>query len=247
MHPVLELLRSHVSVRSYTGAPIPDDAWTEILRAGQQASTDATGQLYAAVEVRDPGLRARFAPIAGGQPHVHEAARLLVVCLDTRRLRLLLERRGERYGMGPRVALLFGISDAAFFAQNVCVAAEALGYGVCFLGAVQNQAREVADLLHLPAGVVPLWGLTFGVPAHTTPPRPRLPLGLVLHVDRYLDPSDAQMEEAYRVMAAATRSGDWLNPIRKYFAMDGVMAGREDEFAALLAAQGLDPCDGRTV
>jgi FMN reductase (NADPH) len=242
MRELLRVLREHTSVRDYTPEPVADDVWDELLSAGQQASTDATGQLYCAVEVRDVALRDRVGRWAGDQAHVHAAPRFLVVCLDVRRLRLLLEHRGERYGMRSHVALLFGITDAALFAQNVTVAAEALGLGVCYIGGVQNHVREIADELGLPQDVLPLWGLTVGRPAHKGHPKPRLPRAAVVHVDRYRDPTPALLDECYDVMKAATRSGDWLNPIRKYFAEGGVMAQREASLHETLASRGLDPC-----
>lgn len=239
MDDIVALLRSHVSIREYTPEPIPDATWDAILGAGQAASTDATGQLYSAVEVRPGPLRETIGRLAGDQAHVHSAARFLVVALDVRRLRLLLEHRGERFGMEPAIGLLFGITDAACFAQNLCVAAEGLGYGVCYIGAVQNEGQQIADALGMPEGVVPLWGITFGRPARRTPPKPRLPRATVVHVDRYRDPSAAEMGASYETMRPATRSGDWLNPIKKYFAEGGVMSQREEGFRALLQRQGL--------
>jgi len=242
MRELLRVLREHSSVRDYTPEPVTQESWHELLAAAQQASTDATGQLYCAVEVRDVNLRDRVGKWAGDQAHVHAAPRFVVVCLDVRRLRLLLEHRGERYGMKPHVALLFGITDAALFGQNLSVAAEALGLGVCYIGGVQNHVGEIADALALPEGVIPLWGLTVGHPVKKLPPKPRLPRDIVVHVDAYRDPTPAQLDEAYDVMKAATRSGDWLNPLRKYFAESGVMAQREAALHETLKARGLDPC-----
>lgn len=235
---MLDVLRNHASVREYKDEAIPDSVWRDLLRTAQQASTDATGQMYSAVDVRDSTLRNRVAQLAGDQAHVHSAPRFLVVCVDVRRLRLLLESRGESLGIEPAVALLFGITDAAIFAQSLCVGAEASGYGICYIGGVQNRAQEIAAALELPQGVLPLWGLTVGRPARKARPRPRLPTDAVIHVDQYRDPAAKDLDEWFREMAAATRSGDWLNPLRKYFAAGGVMAQRETDFRALCRNQG---------
>ncbi|HLE47823.1 MAG TPA: nitroreductase family protein [Candidatus Thermoplasmatota archaeon] len=236
--PTLEVLRSHSSCRDYTTEPVPDDVLGDILRAAQQAPTDATGQLYSILRVKDPRLRSEFARLCGGQTFIADAPEAFVVLLDTRRLRLLLESRGETYGMRPLVALLFGLTDAALFAQSFVIAAESLGYGTCYLGSVQNNARAIATLLHIPPGVVPLYGLTMGKPASRSPPKPRTPTRHVLHTDRYRDPAPADLDEIFATMASATRSGDWVNPIRKYFAKGGIMDGREAEFYQLLCDQG---------
>lgn len=238
---VLEVLRRHASCRDYLPEPISDATVEELVRTAQQAPTDATGQLYSILQIKDNRLRAEFTRLVGGQVHVAQAPGLFVVLLDTRRLRLLLESRGERYGMRSFVALLFGITDASLFAQSFALAAETMGYGTCFLGSVQNNSRAVARLLKLPPGVVPLYGITMGRPATVSPPKPRTPTRLVLHADAYNDPTDEQLRHTFEVMSKATRSGDWLNSIRKYFAAGGIMEGRETEFHGLLQDQGLLP------
>lgn len=236
---VLALLGSHASCRDYKQDPLADGLLERMVHAAQQTSTDATGQLYSVIRLRDPELWDQVATLAGDQRHLRPAGEFLVVCLDVRRTRRLLAHRDENLGMETTVALLFGITDAALFAQSLAVAAEAHGLGICFIGGVQNGAAKIADLLELPDGVVPLWGLTIGVPERRNPPKPRLPTGMVLHEDRYHDATEQELDEAYGVMAAATRSGDWVHSLRKYFAVDGVMARREPDFRGLLERQGL--------
>lgn len=82
--------------------------------------------------------------------------------------------------------------DAALAAQNVSVAAEALGLGACYVGGVRNNPREMAALLGLPEGerVVAVFGLAVGVPdpaaaTAASPVKPRLAPGEVLHRERW--------------------------------------------------------------
>lgn len=240
-HDVLELLAAHATCREFTGERLSDEQVDQLVATAQRAATDATGQLYTLIHVRDDALRDEIARLSGDQAQVREAGAFFAVCVDVHRMARLLEHRGERYGMGPGIAMLFGITDAALAAQNLVVAAEASGYGTCFIGALQNHVLEVVDLLELPHGVMPLWGLCIGVPARRRDPKPRLPVDLVLMRDRYEPLSDEQLDRAFAVMAPATRSGDWLNPLKKYFAEGGHMAQREATWERLLARQGLRP------
>lgn len=241
MSVVVDLLLRHTSCRDYLPEPIPEATFQDFVRAAQQSSTDATGQLYSLLRLKDPDLRKEIARLSGDQPHLHAAAEFVIVLLDTHRVQGLLEHRGEHYGMRPLTAMLFGITDATIFAQSLALAAEGHGYGICYIGGVQNNSREIAKRLHLPAGVVPLYGLTIGRPREAGRPKPRLPLDQILHVDRYQEPKPEDFQLAYDLMGRATRSGDWVNPIRKYFAKGGVMDGREEEFYGLLEDQGLTP------
>lgn len=239
MNPTLEVLRRHATCRDYTDEPVTEESLRTWVRAAQQAPTDATGQLYSLFWVRAPTLRAKIARLIGDQRFVHDAPCLLIVLLDTRRLRRLLEHRGEKLGMKSAVSLLFGITDASLFAQSLVIAAESEGYGTCYLGSVQNEGNGIARLLELPEGVVPLYGLTIGRPKQTSPPKPRIPTEFILHADQYTDPTPAQLDAIFTEMAKATRSGDWINPIRKYFAEAGIMQQREDDWRRLLASHGL--------
>lgn len=238
---VLKVLEAHASVRDYKAEAVPDELLVRLIQAGQRAPSDATGQMYSLVRVRDPAKRERIWALSGEQRHLREAPVLLVVCLDVHRMRRILEHRGVAYGMEARAALLFGITDAAMFAQSMAIAGEAAGLGVCFVGGLQNHAPDVARLLKLPRGVLPLWGMTLGWPASKAPPKPRLPVDLLLHEDEYGEPTGVQLDRAFEVMAKSTRSGDWLNPLSKYFAEGGHMAMREPTMKVLFGEQGFEP------
>ncbi len=93
--------------------------------------------------------------------------------------------------------------DAAIAMQNAALAAESLGLGICYIGAIRNRPQEVIDLLGLPPLVMPIAGMTVGWPAVEPTIRPRLPLPAVLHWERY-DPSgqDQALAEYDQAMAA---------------------------------------------
>ena len=59
---------------------------------------------------------------------------------------------------------LIGAVDAGIMAQNVLLAAESLGLGGVYIGALRNNAQKVSDVLNLPDYCVPLVGLCLGYP-----------------------------------------------------------------------------------
>jgi hypothetical protein len=77
--------------------------------------------------------------------------------------------------------------DATLAAQNAVVAAESLGLGTVYIGALRNQIEAVAAELSLPPGVFPLFGLVVGYPDPAKPAaiKPRLPQEAVLHRETY--------------------------------------------------------------
>lgn len=182
----LALLLAHRSIRRFRDAPVPDDAIHRAVQAGQAASTSSAMQAYALVQVTDQAVRAALATLAGNQRMVATAGAFFVVCADTRRHRLLAERAGQPYDAALE-AFLVAVVDASLFAQNLAVAFEAQGYGICYVGGLRNELPQADALLGLPHGVWPLYGMCVGVPDQDPLPRPRLPTGLVWCRDRYPD------------------------------------------------------------
>ncbi|MEZ6017048.1 MAG: nitroreductase family protein [Planctomycetota bacterium] len=187
---VLALMAAHRSVRRFTAAPVPDSDVHAAVAAAQCAATSSWIQAYALLRVEDPVQRAALVPLVGGQAQVAEAGAFFVVLADTRRHRLLAERAGAPYANNLEVFLLATV-DASLFAQNLALAFEAQGYGICYIGGLRNQLEDVDRLLALPHGVYPLFGLCVGVPAEDPGTRPRLPVEAVCFTDRY--PSDAEV------------------------------------------------------
>jgi hypothetical protein len=175
------------------------------------------------------------------QQHIREAAEFFVVCLDVHRLRRMVEQRCGKFGMQARISLIYGTSDATMVAQNMVVAAEALGYGTCYIGAVQNNTDVIARELELPLGVLPLYGLCIGVPDPARLPaytRPRIPQSLTFMENRYGEPEPAELDAALQAMSPRY---DWYESLARYFASGGIMARREPIMARAWEQQGLEP------
>ncbi len=244
LHPVLEVFANHRTVRRFTHDPILPEHLDAIIEAGRRAPTDASAQMGTFVRITDPELRVRLSKLAGDQQHIVRGAEFFVVCMDVYRLRRLVEYRGGDYGMGPLVSLLFGITDAILIAQNMVIAAEAMGYATCYIGGVQNNADKIAAELQLPTGVLPVVGLVLGVPAPgetAKPKRPRVPRQAVFMENSYHQMTPDLLEACYQAMSSYHRSGDWYNALKLYFTVEGSMPGREPMLRQALAQQGLLP------
>jgi FMN reductase (NADPH) len=92
---------------------------------------------------------------------------------------------------------LVAAMDAAIAMQTSALAAESLGLGICFIGAIRNSPEDVIDLLGLPHLVFPISGMTVGWPADEAFIRPRLPLEAVLHWEQYDPTGEAEALKAY--------------------------------------------------
>jgi nitroreductase len=239
MNPTIDLLGAHRTIRGYTTEPVEEAHVRAAVAAGQRASTSSAVQAYALLRVRDAATREKLVALTGDQEKVARAGAFFVVCGDTRRHRLACAREGLAYDTRLE-AFLVAVIDASLFAQNVCVAFESLGYGICYVGGLRNDLDAVDRLLELPAGVYPLYGLCVGRPAEDPLPRPRLPLDAVLLEERYpddetvlahLETHELELEAWYAARGLAGRT--WMSSVAR-----ALSAPRREALAAVYARQG---------
>lgn len=77
----------------------------------------------------------------GTQSQNREAAALFVLCADTRRHQLIAAAEGQPYSANFETFLL-GVIDASLFVERMSAALEALGYGICYVGAVKTRSSS---------------------------------------------------------------------------------------------------------
>ncbi len=219
-NPIIQHIMSHRSIRRFKkGVKIPESHVETILRAGQQASTSCSGQMYSFIRISSR-LRDQVFAACGKQDFVSGASEFFILCVDKYRLDRLVERAGGTPRSWPLASLVIGVMDLGLAAQNIALAAEALGYGIVFCGSCADRAEELIKLLELPEKVVPITGLAIGVPDESPPTRPRIPLKAVYHMDRYDIPSDEELDHWIEEMGAKlTQEGYY----QKY-------AGREETY-----------------
>ena len=201
--PILDIIHAHGSVRRYKPDPLPASLVETIVAAGQRASTSSNEQIYSVIAVTDEEKRLALMEIAGGQIQVQQAPLFLTFCADRARLDRASEMRGYTQDYSSVESFLTATVDAALVAQNTALAAESLGLGICYIGAIRSNTAAVIDLLNLPKGVFPITGMTVGYPLHPTRTRPRLPQEAILHWESY-NPDQDEALLAYDKMMRET-------------------------------------------
>jgi nitroreductase len=132
---------------------LPDGLVELLVAAAQSAPSSSNLQAFSIVAVKDKARKARLAKLAANQKHVEEAPVLLMFAADLARLRHVAVGADEpARGLDYRKSFLVALADAAFAAQNCFIALESLGLGACYIGAMRNHPKEVAEELGLPAG-----------------------------------------------------------------------------------------------
>lgn len=184
--------RRHM-VRRYRPDPIDPDALERIARAALRGPTAGHAQGISVVVVTDPHRRAAIARLAGEEewvargrpPWLSPAPAHLVLCVEPDTYR----QRYARPDKDPAaLAVPWWWVDGGAALTLMLLAAVDEGLAAGFLGA--HRAPGLAEMLGLPAHVVPLGVVTVGHPAEEAGPgpRPRRPAAEVLHRERWGEP-----------------------------------------------------------
>ncbi len=235
---------THRSVRRYSDEEVSDDILTGLVAAAQSAATSSNLQSWSLISIADPDRRARIAELCDGQKQIVTAPVFFVFLADLNRIHHFANQAGvEPDGLDTTEMYTVAVVDASLAAERMVCAAEALGYGICYIGALRNHPEEVKELLNLPLGTFGLFGLCIGRPLDGARAeiKPKLLQDQVWFREQYqtaLDSSeyDARMSEFF---ASQGMSNDepWSAKSGARVNVSG-LSGRE-EILAFLQKQGL--------
>jgi nitroreductase len=184
----LVTILNHRSVRGFLPDAIPEGTLELLIAAAQSASTSSNLQVWSVVAVRDRERKSRLADLAGKQQFIRDAPLMLVWLADLNRIgQIAADRQTQVEATHYTEAFILGVVDATLAAQSAFIAAESIGLGAVYVGAVRNLPEQIAAELTLPPHVFAVFGMAVGYPdpAKETGIKPRLPQELVLHHERY--------------------------------------------------------------
>lgn len=130
---VFQCMRDSHSVRHFQPDMIPDEMVTKILEAGSWAPSAGNLQPWYFYVVKDQAVKSRVYEACFDQSQIEQAPVLIVILADP-------ARSNEHYA--ERGAQLYCLQDTAAAAQNMLLAAEALGIGACWVGSFDEVAVQ---------------------------------------------------------------------------------------------------------
>lgn len=223
MNDTIKLLQSHRSIRKFEERDIPKELLRELICSGQTAATSSHIQAYSIIHVTDKNLRNQLVVLTGGQKYVASSSDFLVFCADMKRPLEAARSTGENVVSGMTEQLLVATVDVSLVAQNIAIAAESEGLGICYIGGIRNNPQAVSELLNLPKHVYPVFGMCIGYPAHDPDVKPRLPIEAVLKDNGYGDDEEhvaafnVIMQNYYQSRKGGTKNVDWSNNLTPLF------------------------------
>jgi nitroreductase len=216
---LIRQLHDRGSVREYRPEPVPDEMITAVLGAACRAPSSCNQESYSIVVVRDPETRRRIrAACGGGQPQIEQAPVFVAFCADLNRVAHACKKYGRPFGAEPTLEMFLVTSiDTALVGMCASLAAESLGLGTVMIGAIRNNVVEASKILGLPPKVYVVFGLCVGWPVEAPPCKPRHPLDIVLHRERYngtgmedgVADYDRTLADHYRSIGKPTPDNSW--------------------------------------
>ena len=194
---MLDTIFSHRTIRKYKDKLIEPQLLETILKAGTRASTTGNMQVYSIIVTTDEELKSQLSPAHFNQPMIKNAPVVLTFCADFNRFNKWCLQRNAKPGYDNFISFMTATIDTLLVAQNVCIAAEVNGLGICYLGTVIYNADKIIDILKLPKGVVPVATVTLGYPDETPDLTDRLPLEAVVHNEIYKDYTSEDIDKYY--------------------------------------------------
>lgn len=171
---VFEAIKTRRSVRNFTDQPVSEKEVKKLLDAAVRAPSAGNIQPWEFIVVRKPEVKHELSKAALDQKFIEQAPVVIVVCADPAKSAL-------RYG--SRGINLYCLQDTAAAAQNILLAAHALGLCTCWVGAFNEEiAREV---LQIPEPVRPVAIIPVGHAVRSPTERSRKALLDVTHHDAY--------------------------------------------------------------
>ena len=211
----LETIKSHQSIRRFTGEKITAEQMTAIDDAIVQTSSTCFYQFVTTIKVSDPVKLAEIAQFSGEQDHIAKCATFFVFCLDVTKLARISDIKPP-YGFK---FITGGFNDCSLVCQNVLTAAESMGLGGVVIGGYKSGIKRLSEMLKLPKGVVPLLALALGVPdkEYLEEQKPRLPRHWFIMDEEYKDAFNeeelAQYNQTFKAYLENRkynqRSADW--------------------------------------
>ena len=198
MTEISELLNRHRSIRRYKPDGI-DPALVAAVCADAIAGGSSSGNLNSVsiVLTRDEARKRRLYELHFEQPMVLQAPLVITFCADWFRTREWLKRRGARDNFNNFIGYHVAAFDAMIVAQNACLAFEAHGLGICYMGTTLHSMTEIAEFLELPDTCLPVTAIVVGYPDEDPDKRDRLPATAFVHGETYRRPTEAELEAIY--------------------------------------------------
>ena len=171
-----EIVEKRRSIRKYKPCDMPQEDLKKILNAARLAPSARNAQPWRFIVVKDQKMKGFIAKSIGPQDHFAKASAVIVVLGD------------------QNIAPDWYLQDPMIAAEHLVLAATALGYGTCWIGALADWVPEntasVKQALKIPEETSIVCIIAIGVADEKPRARPRNALQEICYEEVYGKPSN---------------------------------------------------------
>jgi nitroreductase len=165
---VFEAIRTRRSIRKYRPELVPEEKLEMILEAARLAPSAGNRQPWRFVVVQNVDRKKALAEVANNQAFLKDAAAIIVAVGD------------------PEASARWYEKDTMIALEHMVLAATALGYGTCWIGAFDEDAAK--RLLRIPARMKVVAILPIGASSEKPAPKPRKELSEIFFKEEWQTP-----------------------------------------------------------
>lgn len=172
---LFKVIEKRRSIRDFKPEPVADEDLKRILEAGHLAPSGANRQPWYFIVVRNQEVKKALAIASNDQKFIADADTVVVALGEPRNESNLPYKLSQ-----TRIP---HIQDPMIAVEHMILAATALGYGTCWIGAFDQE--EIKKKLKIPEKMVVVALLPIGVPNESPHQRPRKPFKEVFFKESY--------------------------------------------------------------
>lgn len=227
LQSIEQTLLERRSIRRYQRLPVSAEDMEFIHEAIRNTPTSYNGQQYSVIDIDDQALKEELYALTG-QKQIKTCSHFLVFCADYNKITLAALNKGVSTSFFPETVdgYTVGVIDASLALMSALTAAQSRGLGTCPIGYIRTANPEATvEKLGLPHGVFPVCGLAIGIPSELPDLKPKQPLPLLIHRNKYSTEGMKEALQAYddeitaynRNRAGGTSENDWVAHICGYY------------------------------
>ncbi|MEM3700749.1 MAG: nitroreductase family protein [Candidatus Bathyarchaeia archaeon] len=173
---IFEVIEKRRSIRRFKPEPVKNGDLRKILEAGRLAPSGGNRQPWYFIVVRDAETRRALSIAANNQKFIADAGVIIAALGDP-------SASSVKMPYTPSTTRISHLQDPMIAIEHMVLAATALGYGTCWIGAFNQE--EVKRILKIPENLAVVALLPIGVPDESPPPRPRKAFKEIFFKDSY--------------------------------------------------------------
>lgn len=173
---LFEVIEKRRSIRKYKPEPVANEDLKRILEAGRLAPSGGNRQPWFFIVVREKEMKKALSIAANNQKFIADADVIITALGDPKSTKIKLPYKLST----NRISYL---QDPMISVEHMILAATALGYGTCWIGAFDE--NRVKEILNIPENLIVVALFPIGVPDEEPSIRPRKPFKEIFFENSY--------------------------------------------------------------